>query len=97
MEKTLIIVAKIEAKKDHIDLVKSELNKLIEPTRKEDGCQLYDLHQDNVNPEVFLFYEKWTSRDLWQVHMNNENLTAYMRATEGAVENFTIHEMTLIE
>lgn len=93
----LTIVARIEAKKDHVDLVKSELLKLIEPTRKEEGCLQYDLHQDNDNPAVFLFFEKWTNRELWQIHMNNENLKAYMEATDGAIENFTLNEMTQID
>ncbi len=93
----LIIVAHIESKKDKIDLVKSELVKLIEPTRKEEGCLQYDLHQDNDKPEMFLFFENWASRELWQVHMNNDNLKAYMEATEGAIENFTLNEMTKID
>jgi len=94
--KNLTIVAKIEAKKESIDLVKSELLKLIEPTRQEDGCVQYDLHQDNERPEVFLFFENWANRELWQKHMNNEHLAAYMAATEGAVENFEVYEMTLV-
>ena len=92
----LTIVAKIEAKKDQVDLIKSELIKLIEPTRREEGCIQYDLHQDNENPEIFLFYENWESRELWQNHMNNDHLAAYMQATEGAVENFVVHEMSMI-
>jgi quinol monooxygenase YgiN len=92
----LTIVARVEAKEDRIDLVKSELLKLIEPTRKEQGCLQYDLHQDNENPAVFLFFENWANRELWQVHMTNENLKAYMEATDGAVENFTVNEMTRI-
>ncbi len=68
----------------------------VEPTRKEEGCIQYDLHQDNDNPELFLFYENCESRELWQVHMQNENLAAYMKATEGHVENFTVNAMSLI-
>ncbi len=96
MANKLTIVARIEAKKDQIDLIKSELIKLIEPTRREAGCIQYDLHQDNENPEIFLFYENWESRELWQNHMNNDHLAAYMKATEGAVENFVVHEMSMI-
>ena len=96
MTKPLTIVARIEAKKEKIALVKSELLKLIEPTRKEEGCLQYDLHQDNDNPAVFLFFENWKTRELWQVHMNNDSLKAYMQATEGAVAQFTLHEMELI-
>ena len=96
MEKALTIVARIEAKKESIELVKAELLKLIEPTRKEKGCIQYDLHQDNERPEIFLFYENWESRKLWQTHMANDHLAAYMAATEGAVADFTLNEMSQI-
>lgn len=96
MGKPLTIVARIEAKKDSVDLVKAELLKLIKPTRQEKGCLQYDLHQDNDNHEVFLFYENWENRELWQAHMNNEHLKEYMQATDGAVENFTVSEMSQI-
>jgi len=97
MENKLTIVARIEAKKNSIGLVKSELLKLIGPTRNEEGCLQYDLHQDNDNPEVFLFYETWENRELWQTHMNNDHLKAYMEATEGAIQDFTVNEMSQID
>jgi len=93
---TLTIVAKVEAKSDKVELVKAELLKLIAPTRKEAGCIQYDLHQDNSDPAVFVFYENWESRELWQTHMNNDHLKAYMEATDGAVANFTLNEMSQI-
>ena len=94
---TLTIVANITAKESKIDMVRAELIKLIETTRNEVGCVNYDLHQDNDNPAHFLFYENWESRDLWQAHMNNQHLLDYMDATEGAVAEFVISEMTLVE
>ena len=90
----LTIVANITAHAGKVDLVKAELEKLIEPTLKEEGCLQYDLHQDNANPAHFMFYENWESRDLWQAHMNNRHLQDYQAATEGAVAEFTLHEMT---
>ncbi len=92
----LTIVANIVAKSDQIELVKSELIKLIDVTRKEEGCINYDLHQDNENPAHFLFYENWISRELWQNHMGNTHLAQYMEATDGAVESFTLNELTQI-
>ncbi|NRB46935.1 MAG: antibiotic biosynthesis monooxygenase [Saprospiraceae bacterium] len=92
----LTIVAKILAKEEQRELVQSELLKLIPITRAEEGCINYDLHQDNENPNLFLFFENWESRDLWQKHMQNEHLAQYMEATDGAVEEFVLHEMTLI-
>ena len=90
----LTIVAHITAKPDKIDLVKAELEKLVPVTRSEQGCIQYDLHHDNENPAHFMFYENWENRDLWQAHMNAPHLTAYMEATDGAVEEFVLHEMT---
>ena len=92
----LTIVADITAKADKIELVKSELEKLIPPTRVEEGCINYDLHQDHANPAHFLFFENWESRELWQAHMENRHLADYAAATDGAIENVTIYEMTQI-
>jgi len=92
----LTIVAKILAKDEKRDLVKSELLKLIPITRAEAGCINYDLHQDNKNPNLFLFHENWESRELWQQHMNNAHLVDYKKATDGVVDAFTLNEMTVI-
>jgi quinol monooxygenase YgiN len=93
---TLTIVANILANEDKIELVKAELLKLIDITRSEEGCINYDLHQDNENPAHFTFYENWETRALWQTHMANQHLADYMAATEGAVAQFTLSEMTKI-
>ena len=90
----LTIIANIIAQPDKIDLVKAELEKLIAITRAEEGCMQYDLHQDNENPAHFLFYENWESRELWQAHMGNQHLKDYLSATEGAVAEFNLNEMT---
>ena len=92
----LTIIANIKAKSDKIDLVKRELEKLIDITRAEEGCLQYDLHQDNENSAHFVFYENWESRELWQAHRGHQHLRVYMAATEGAVEVFTLNEMTQI-
>lgn len=92
----LTITGNVLARADKVELVKSELVKLIETTRGEEGCLQYDLHQDNENPAYFMFYENWESRELWQTHMNAPHLAAYMSATDGAVEKFWVHELTQI-
>ena len=94
MSAILTIVARIEANPDQAEQVKAELQKLIAPTLKEAGCMQYDLHQDNDNPAVFLFFENWENRELWQQHMNSAHLAEYVKATEGAVAEFTVNEMT---
>lgn len=92
----LTIVANIKAKPDKVDLVKTELLKLIAITRSEQGCINYDLHQNNDNLAQFIFYENWETLELWQAHMANDHLKEYIEATQGAVETFTLNEMTNI-
>lgn len=92
----LIVIAKITAKSDQVDRVKSALLKLIEPTRQEDGCIQYDLHQDNEQPSIFVFYERWESRALLQAHMASEHIKIYIAESDGAIASFTLNEMSLI-
>jgi quinol monooxygenase YgiN len=93
----LTIIANIHVNADKIELVKAELLKLVPITRAEEGCINYDLHQDNENPAHFTFFENWESRELWQTHMNAPHLAAYMAATDGAVAEFILNEMSHIE
>lgn len=90
----LTIVANIVAHPEKVELVRTELEKLVAITRSEPGCLQYDLHQNNDNPAHFMFYENWASRELWQTHMRAPHLQAYGVATAGAVENFVLYEMT---
>lgn len=92
----LTILAQITAESGKEALVRAELEKLVPITRAEAGCLQYDLHVDNENPGFFVFYENWESRELWQTHMNAPHLAAYMAATEGAVANFVLAEMSKI-
>lgn len=93
----LTIVAKLVAKKESVESVKSELLKLIAPTRNEDGCIDYRLHQDNVDPAIFVFYENWESAACLEKHMKSDHYKAYVRALDGLIEEKVVHKMTLVE
>ena len=97
MSKPLVIVAHVYAKADKVELVKSELQKIIPPTLTEAGCVQYDMHQDNGNPAHFMFFEIWESRELWLQHMEAQHLKDYMAATDGAIEDFSLFEMTQVD
>jgi len=92
----LTVVAKVVAKKESVDTVKNELLKLIEPTRKEDGCIGYNLHQDNEAPAVFIFYETWESPACLDKHMNTDHFKSFVNVVGSLVEEIAIHKMTKI-
>lgn len=55
----LTILAQITAAAGKEDLVRTELEKLVNTTRAEKGCLQYDLHADNETPGLFVFYATW--------------------------------------
>ena len=94
----LSVVAHVHADPAKADLVRSELEKLVAPTRAEPGCLQYDLHTHNDDPAHFVFYERWESRDHWLAHMDTPHVDAYRAAIDGgAVESFSLDELTRVE
>ena len=92
----LTVVAKVVAKKDSLQLFKTELLKLIAPTRQENGCIEYNLHQDNDDPAVFIFYETWESLACLEAHMNTDHFNSYVTAINCMLEEKIVHKMTRI-
>jgi quinol monooxygenase YgiN len=75
----ITVVSRIKAKAGMEEEVKKELMALINPTRSEEGCINYDLHQSTDNKSLFLFYENWTSKDALDEHMNKPHLDAFKK------------------
>lgn len=82
-QKTLTVVARVQAKVGKEEEVKNELFALIEPTRSELGCINYDLHQAVDDPSVFMFYENWRSKEDLDKHLE----TPYLRAWKEKAES----------
>ncbi len=93
-EKPITIVAILEVKDGQRDFVRAEMLKILAPTRAEDGCIDYVLHEDNKNPNIFMFYETWASYDLWQNHLKSDHLQAYAKVVGHAIASRQILELT---
>ena len=90
----LTLVVHILVKEEFREEIKTELLKLVGPTRGEEGCVAYDLHQDNDNPNLFLFYEKWVNQDFLTKHSQSEHIAAYRIASKDKLENVSAYKMT---
>ena len=93
----LIVVAKVVAKEDAVQQLKSELQKLIAPTRKEEGCLDYVLHQDIEDPSIFIFYETWESEAALEKHTQSDHYQAFGKVAAGLVAEKAVHKMTRVE
>ena len=88
------VVAKLIVQDAVVETVKTELLKMIEPTRLEEGCIEYRLHQDNDDPKVFIFFEMWENMDCLERHMATPHYRNYIAVVEGMIAEKTVHKMT---
>jgi quinol monooxygenase YgiN len=93
----LTVVAKLVAKPESIETVKSELLKLVHPSLDEEGCIEYVLHQDNANPSVFIFYENWESMDCLAKHKETVHYKNCFGKIGEMIQDRQVHLMTMVE
>lgn len=77
------VVARIVAKPQSVEVVREELVSLLEPTRAEPGCILYELMQNTADPTDFTFYEEWTDEASLNAHGASAHLKAAFEKLNG--------------
>lgn len=84
MSKTTIrVVARVVAFEDKVEQVKSVLRELIEPTRKEEGCLVYELLQNEKDSTDFTFVEEWESQELLNAHLASAHIAKAVSKLNG--------------
>lgn len=92
----LSVVAISKVKEGFTEQVKQEMIKLLAPTRQEAGCINYDLHQDQEDPNHFVFYENWESLDHLIAHSKSAHIQAFRAATKGMFVSSSVHKMSQV-
>ncbi|WP_226579880.1 putative quinol monooxygenase [Halobacillus litoralis] len=83
----ITINAILKAKQGKEEELFTELKKVIEPSRAEDGCVDYVLHRSIDDDSVFLFYETWQDQEAFQSHIDSPHYQAYREATADLMES----------
>src|SRR5512140_3825664 len=78
MKTLLTVVARMKAKSGKEAQVKKALLSLVAPSRKDEGCINYDLHQGTEDPTLFVFYENWVSKAHLDQHLAKPDLQAVL-------------------
>ncbi|HEY9417272.1 MAG TPA: putative quinol monooxygenase [Pseudonocardia sp.] len=89
----LTIVATMKAKSGKREDLRAALETLLEPTRAEDGNVQYDLHQGIDDPDVFVFYEIWSSAEQLGQHMQSPHLQKAL----GGLPEMVDGELSLVQ
>ena len=79
---SLRVVARITARPDTVEQVRTILLGLVAPTRAEEGCVTYELLQNRSDPADFTFVEEWAS----DVALERHHTTAHIRAAFPKLE-----------
>lgn len=58
--------------------LETQLRSLLEPTRKEPGCLVYELHKDADNAGKFMFYEKFKSQSALDLHIDSPHFKKFL-------------------
>ncbi len=72
--KPLTVVVTLQAKPGQEARVREELTKLLVPTRAEEGCLNYDLHESASERGLFLFLENWANKADHERHLGQPHL-----------------------
>ncbi|NOU52516.1 antibiotic biosynthesis monooxygenase [Pseudoalteromonas sp. JBTF-M23] len=92
----LTCIAKLTAKEEYKQTVQSELKKLVLPTRQEAGCISYDMHIDNDNDTVFMFYERWEKEQDLDNHLESSNIKHCFEMIGDMLESVDISRLTKV-
>ena len=79
------VVARIQALRHSVAAVRSILIGLIEPTRNEAGCTLYELWQNRADETDFTFVEEWESEAALDAHAASQHLKDAAIKLEGLI------------
>ena len=93
----LTVVATIVTKKEYVKEVGINLTKLVLPTRTEDGCVNYDLHQSIDNPEVYIFYENWKNEAHLDAHLKSKHITTCMNNINHMLEKVDVNKLKILK
>ena len=73
----VILNVHMEAVPGHEDELAAQLLALVEPTRREPGCLVYQLHRDPESRGKFMFYERFVSQEALDSHTASPHLTRF--------------------
>lgn len=58
------------------------LMSLIEPSRKDEGCILYNMHISAEDECQIMFYEQWQSQELLDQHLQTDHLKTALSSVD---------------
>lgn len=77
------LIAKLTAAEGKADDLAAALANLIAAADEEPGLEVYSVHRDNADDNVFHFFELYESQEAYDVHGKGDAMKAAMGAMGG--------------
>ena len=88
-----VLRAKPERREELLEILRA----MVAPTRREEGCVEYHLHVSDADPNLFMFYENWRSREDLDQHLSMPHLAPIKRrGHELLAAEIEIHPYTML-
>lgn len=92
--KKVVVVARLSIKAEKVDKFLQAAEKIVNETRKEDGCKTYVLYKSSFKPEnEFIFYEEYQNQKALDFHNNSEHLKEFFAAITSLLEGAPMVEV----
>jgi quinol monooxygenase YgiN len=90
-----VVLARWIARPGDEAAVAAAIDALIEPSRAEPGCLIYQPHRDPADPRVFLLYEQYTDEAAYAAHGASEHFQRL--AVADAIPRLEARERTFYQ
>ena len=86
MQEQVTIIATLYARAGHEEALAARLRAMVEETRKEAGCILYDLQRAHDDPREFIMVEYWRDAEAVELHDASAHMAALVADLPALVE-----------
>lgn len=81
-----VVLARFAAKPDRLDDLLKLLRAHAAASRKEPGCQVFDVTQDSKEPATIVLYEVYDDTTAYAFHRNTPHYALFRRTIKSLVE-----------
>lgn len=93
---SITINAILKAKPGKEQLLREELEKVIQPSRAENGCIEYCLHESLEDKGVFVFYETWKNEESLKLHLESNHYQKYRQNITPLLDTREVYRLQKI-
>lgn len=74
---TVVVIGAMRFAPENLDKVRPHLRRLVEATKRLDGCIAYDVAEDLFDPGLIRFSEVWPDGDSLTAHLNAPHIAPW--------------------